>query len=81
MIGLGDKAKDMISGYTGIVVAVTQWLHGCRRLTLQTQGLDKDGKPIECQSFDWSQVELVESTPQPVPVVETGGPRPEPRRF
>ena len=26
MIELGDKVKDSISGFTGIVVAITRWL-------------------------------------------------------
>ena len=43
-IELGDTAKDSITGFSGVVIATTFWLHGCERLTLQPQKLDKDGK-------------------------------------
>ena len=60
MINLRDKVKDTISGYAGIVIGVTQWLHGCRRLTVQAQGLH-DGKPIETQCIDEQQLEVIEA--------------------
>ncbi len=60
MINLRDKVKDTISGYTGIVIGVTQWLYGCRRLTVQAQGLH-DGKPIETQCIDEQQLEVIDA--------------------
>lgn len=56
---LGDKARDKISGFSGIVVAITEWLNGCLRITIQPQEL-KDGKPIDNHTFDAEQVEVVE---------------------
>ena len=50
-IALGDKVKDRITGYTGIVVARTDWLYGCTRFSVQSSEL-KDGKPIEAEWFD-----------------------------
>lgn len=78
-IELGDHAKDTITGFNGIVVGDTQWLHGCRRLSLQPKDL-KDGKPIDMLSFDEPQLVLVEPEAQPVGSRKTGGPRPEPTR-
>lgn len=77
-IKLGDKARDTITGFEGTVVALTDWLHGCRRVSIQPSTLH-DGKPVEIVSFDEPQVELIESGPERQPT-ETGGPRPEPKQ-
>lgn len=58
-IDLGDVARDKITGFTGVVVCRSKWLHGCERLVLQPREL-KDGKPIESAAFDEPQLELVE---------------------
>jgi len=80
VIALGDVARDPITGYEGVVIGVTEWLHGCKRLTLQAQALH-DGKPVESQGFDEPQLELVRKRAVLRPVLpKTGGPRPEPRR-
>lgn len=57
-VTLGDEAKDSISGFKGVVVAITEWLYGCRRIVIQPQILDKEGKPFDGQSFDELQVEV-----------------------
>lgn len=78
---LGDIAKDRITGFTGVVVAKTFWINGCIRLTLQPQKLKKgDGSPIDNQTFDCEQLEVVKQK-----VVEQsrphGGPMPDIRRI
>lgn len=81
IVELGDRAKDKITGFTGIVVAVTSWLNNCRRLTLQPEELSKDGQVREPQSFDDPTVELiVAGVFKPLARKPTGGPRPEPTR-
>lgn len=84
-IGLGDRAKDPITGLQGIVVCVTTWLHGCIRIGIQAEEV-KDGKPTEAVYFDQSQLVLVKAgvhepqvlAVQPAPKAETrrsqGGP-------
>jgi hypothetical protein len=73
---LGDLAQDTITGFEGIVICVSTWLHGCRRLTLQPREI-KDGKVVEPATFDEPQLQLVTKN-----VFDgsndTGGPRPEP---
>ena len=66
-IELGDVAKDTVSGFEGVVIAETKWLHGCRRLTLKPQKL-KDGKAIDADTFDEPQCVLVKRN-----VVATSG--------
>lgn len=88
-IELGDEVKDQVSGFAGVVVCVAQWLHGCRRITVQPRDL-KDGKPIDTYTFDELQLVVVNkavvpSTPAGVPAPapttrRTGGPRPDPTR-
>lgn len=78
-IELGDVAKDTITGFEGVVVARTQWLIGCDRLTLQPQKL-KDGKPLDPITFDEPQCNLVKAKAAPRGSRTTGGPRPEPVR-
>jgi hypothetical protein len=77
---LGDRVKDPISGFSGIVTAETTWLYGCRRVGVVSESLDKDGKPTEQQWFDEAQLELVRPgvirPPSQAPVIgpSAGGP-------
>lgn len=80
MIKLGDKVKDSVTGFTGIAIARTTWLHGCDRLVVQPEGQTKDGKLFENYTFDEKQLVLVKSavvkTEAKTPSLKrTGGPR------
>ena len=76
-INLGDKVKDPITGLVGIAVGRTTWLYGCDRITVQPEGLTKEGKPFDSLSVDEPQLVLL----NPKKIKEgnhyTGGPRPE----
>ena len=81
MINLGDKVRDSISGYEGIVIGITEWLHGCRRIGIKPMKLDKDGKPLEIEWIDEPQCVLVEEQKHaPTEEAENGGPRDAPTR-
>jgi len=77
-IHVGDIARDSVTGFKGMVIARTEWLNGCARVTIQPQKL-KDGKTIDAETFDEQQVEVVRSKYHS-PNRETGGPRPTPIR-
>ena len=77
-VQLKDKVRDTITGYTGIAIARTEWMHGCSRITIQSQEL-RDGKPVDSCTFDEPQVEALESASQPTPAPR-GGPTPAPQR-
>lgn len=79
-INLGDKARDLVTGFEGICVARTQWLNGCVRCTIQPQGLDKDGKAIDTLTIDEPQLHLLSANVVPVGNPDTGGPIAEPKR-
>jgi len=71
-IELGDIAKETVTGFTGIVVARTIWLSNCDQLTIQPQGLDKEGKPHQTRTFDEPRVVFVKKGK--VPTVPCGPP-------
>ena len=56
MIKLGDKVKDSVTGFTGIAIGRTTWLHGCDRITVQPEGVNKEGKIYENNGFDEPQL-------------------------
>lgn len=74
----GDTVKDTISGFIGIVVAVTEWINGCVRLTIAPTTL-KDGALLDNQTFDVEQLKLVKAGPRHQ-AKPTGGPKPSPTR-
>ena len=76
---LGDKVKDKVTDYTGIIVGQTRWLYGCTRYTIQAQEL-KDGKPVEAISCDEAALDVVEPVAVKDPVRKSGGPTREPSR-
>ena len=83
-IELGDRVKDQISGFEGVVVARTDWLYQCRRFAVASEKPDKDGKPLEGQWFDGPQLSVLKKGAFLAPIISvaapvmvyTGGPRP-----
>lgn len=57
-VGLGQRVRDRISGLEGVVIARTEWLYGCARITVQPQDT-KDGKPAETYTLDEPQIEIL----------------------
>lgn len=86
-IELGSRVKDKVTGFEGIAIGETRWLHGCLRYTVQPEGVDKDGNQKPTAAFDEPQLIVlagpkktkVHATP-PALAARTGGPRPEPAR-
>lgn len=75
---LGDVVKDTITGFQGVVIARTDWLNGCVRLTIQPRKLES-GKMVDSQTIDVEQLQLVKAKkiPRSSP---GGGPMPGPVR-
>jgi hypothetical protein len=74
-IGLGDEVKDSVTGFTGIAVAVTEWLNGCYRVTVQPRTLDAGKVPAS-----EPQLEVLQASVIPCGSRDTGGPAPTPRQ-
>ncbi len=78
-IKLGDVAMDTITGFSGRVVAITDWLYQCRRLGIQPAKLTKEGVPYEISWFDELQCERVKKQHE-TRGKDKGGPMPSPTR-
>lgn len=57
-IELGDKVKDIITGFTGIVQVTEIWRNGNTKAQVQSKEL-KDGKPLPGVIFDYEELEVV----------------------
>uniref|UniRef100_A0A6M3LJL1 Uncharacterized protein n=1 Tax=viral metagenome TaxID=1070528 RepID=A0A6M3LJL1_9ZZZZ len=69
----GQKVKDRISGFAGIVRAINIWDNGCVKIA--AQGLMKDGKIPDCEWIDAQQLEILEDAKRKK-VKPSGGPMP-----
>lgn len=81
MVKLGSKAKDIITGFEGIVSGRTEWLYGCTRIALIPKEL-KDGVPQEEVWFDEQRIELIKESKPKISKdnsAEIGGPKSDPK--
>ena len=72
MIKLGEKVKETITGYTGIVMARTAYLTGCTQVALAGKVL-KDGTVPEWQWFDEKRCVSISKTVVDLEKEDTGG--------
>jgi hypothetical protein len=59
MIELGQKVRDKVTGFEGIVVCVSEWLNGCHRVGVKPP-LDKDGNDRDEYWVDAKQLEIID---------------------
>jgi hypothetical protein len=59
-VELGDRVKDRVTGFTGIVVVRSVWLNGCVRLGVQAEKHKDDGTNPDPIHFDEAQAEVVD---------------------
>ena len=58
-VNLGDRVKDRITGLEGLVIAITEWLYGCRRLIIQPEKV-QEGKVLDTYTIDEPQATVVQ---------------------
>ena len=56
---LGQKVKDIISGFEGIAISCTSYLHGCNRWSVSPTILKKDGQCGDNEVFDEPQLTVI----------------------
>jgi hypothetical protein len=61
-IKLGNKVRDTLTGFTGIVTSRTEYLYGCVHIGVTPEDLDKDGKVKQAEFFDEQRIEVIKST-------------------
>lgn len=74
MIELGNKVKDIVTGFEGIVVARVEYLNGCIQYCVKPKA--KDGKMEDGQYIDEKVLEVVDKGVS-VRMSRTGGPMPD----
>lgn len=77
MANLGDKVRDKISGFEGIVFGRIEYLFGCVQLDVVSQTERNDGKPASVW-FDEGRVIVLEENAIDKVEVVTGGPMTNP---
>ncbi len=55
MIKLGDKVKDSITGFSGIVTGISEYLNGCVSMLVCSKKLDANGKEVS-EWFDEQRI-------------------------
>lgn len=60
MVNLGDEVQDTVTGFKGIVVAKTDYIHGCTRVAVQPK-VGKDGKVPDSATFDAPALKILKS--------------------
>ena len=59
-ISIGDKVKDKVSGFVGIVTGVVDYISGCKQ-ALVAPVVDKDGKLLDSNWFDIQRLDVVDA--------------------
>ncbi len=49
---LGQRVKDCITGFSGVIMGRSQFITGCNQYALCPTKLDKDGKRMDWEYFD-----------------------------
>ncbi len=75
---IGDRVRDRITSFEGIVIGKSHWLTGCDTVGIRPEELH-DGKPIEVQYFDVTRVKILNEGAiklpiRPLAAINAGGP-------
>lgn len=57
---LGARVRDRLTGFTGIVIARTEWLYGCVRVGIAPEEVEDGKQPADDWWCDEGQVEVLE---------------------
>jgi len=56
---LGKEAKDIVTGFKGIITARVEYLNGCMQYCIEPKKINKDGSMIKAPYIDESQLKIV----------------------
>lgn len=60
----GAKVRDRVTGFTGVVVAITSWLAGCERALVQAPATTEENGKVTVPDGVWidtGQLEVIEA--------------------
>jgi hypothetical protein len=81
MANLGDKVRDRINGFTGIVTGRAEYLYGCVQVLVAPQKTTKEGKRPDSEWLDEDRVEVLKAGVHGKPAsaaTRAGGPQSTP---
>ncbi len=79
MINLGDKVRDRVTGFTGIVTSRTVFLNGCVQYGIKSDKL-VNGKPVDAEWVDEAQIQMIKKGAVLAEMERsTGGPQEHPK--
>ena len=58
MIELGDKVRDVVTGYEGVAVCFIRAMTGCDQFAVQSGKINADGKLSDSVWFDRHRLEI-----------------------
>lgn len=58
---LGDKVRDKLTGFEGIITGQAQYITGCNQALVKPQGLKEDGAMREAEWMDEQRLEVVQA--------------------
>ena len=70
MVKLGDKVKDSITGFLGVVTGISKYLNGCISILVTSNKLSSDGKEVS----EWFDEQRLDSKSEAI----AGGPQKRP---
>lgn len=59
-VNLGDKVKDLVSGFEGVVTTRSNFVAGCTRYRVDGTGLNGDGMPVDSVTFDETHLSVIQ---------------------
>jgi len=66
MISMGDRVRDIVTGFTGVVIGRTSYINGCEQVLVQPR-IDDNGKCPEGLWIDVDRVEVVQKAAVTIP--------------
>ena len=79
-VNLGDRVKDTISGRSGIVMCISDWLYGCQRITAQPVGKD-ESFTVDVQQLKITKKHAIKDDKPANPAKRQAGGRPDSRHY
>lgn len=83
-VELGDRVKDIVTGYEGVAISFMRCMTGCDQFAVQSGTVNADGKLSDAFWFDRHRLQVVGKaaavvpgcppTPEPFVLREAGGP-------